>query len=134
MPPGLPFGTFARPAGLDTPEYGWSGRGVHLPLRRLLGQHRRLAPLVLERLNGAGAIVAAADVRERRLVDLATGLGVQAAGVEPAARRRVDRARDVPRQDDPLPPQLRVRDRHRREQRLRVGLLGGAEWLCGIRQ
>src|SRR6266513_199703 len=134
MPPGLPFGTFERPAGLDTPGYGWSGRGVHLPLRRLLGQHRRLAPLVLERLNGAGQVVAAADVRERRLVDLAAGLGVQTAGVEPAAGRRVDRARDVARQDDPLPPQLRVRDRHRREQRLRVRMLGVAEQLFGLRQ
>src|SRR5262245_46648001 len=42
-------------------------------------------------------------------------LGVRAAGVEPAARGRVDRARHVALQDDPLlgSRDIRVRDRHR---------------------
>ncbi len=43
-----------------------------------------------------------------------------AAGVEPAARRRPDRARDVALEDDALPALLGIGDGDRRQQRLRV--------------
>ena len=61
-------------------------------------------------------------VDERRL-DLGANLGrVAAARMEPAAARRVDRARHVPLEHDPLALRGQVRIRHRdgREQRLRV--------------
>src|SRR5436190_1465816 len=63
-----------------------------------------------------------AVVRERRL-DLHADLRhVAATRVEAAARRRVDRARDVALEDDPLAlvAQVRIRDRHGGEQRLGV--------------
>ena len=47
-----------------------------------------------------------------------------AARVEVAAARRVDRGGHVAAEDDPLPAQLRVRDRDRRHQRLGVGCSG----------
>ena len=52
-------------------------------------------------------------------------LRARAPGVEPAARRRVDRRGHVALQDDPplLLGHVRVRDRHRRQQGARVGVL-----------
>ena len=62
---------------------------------------------------------------------------VRAARMEVAARRRIDRARHIPREDHPLaPPRAGLRDRHRRQQRLGVrmqrhleqaGLVGGLD-------
>src|SRR5439155_6114606 len=59
--------------------------------------------------EGAGR----ADRAEGRYVDRALGDGHRAAGVEPAARRRIDRARDVAGEHDPAAAALgrRVRDR-----------------------
>ena len=50
-----------------------------------------------------------------------------AARVEPAARRRPDRARDVALEDDPLPALLRIRHGDRRQQGLRVRMERAAE-------
>ena len=67
-----------------------------------------------------------ADLQQRRLDRRADLLGQRAAGAEAAARRRVDRARDVALEPDPLAP---TTDRglldvgHRRQQRLRVGVV-----------
>src|ERR1700730_2989182 len=59
-------------------------------------------------------LVAEARLKLRYLFD-ASLAGLGAARVEPAARRRADRRRHVPDQDDPLPPAyvLGVGDRHR---------------------
>src|SRR5690606_38824075 len=66
--------------------------------------------------------VAVALVREDRVDLLADVHHVRAARVEVATGWRVDRARNVTRQDDALTPLLdhRVRDRHRRQESLRV--------------
>src|SRR6476620_798734 len=70
----------------------------------------------------AGGDVAVPVVRERRLDLLADVRRVPAARMEAASRGRVDRARDVAHEDDALPllAQVRVGDRHRGKQRLRV--------------
>ena len=63
------------------------------------------------------------DLSQRRRLVPAAGHRVRAAGVKMAAGRRVDRARHVARQDHPLAaPRACLRDRHRREQRLGVGM------------
>ena len=69
----------------------------------------------------------ARDLAQRRIdrehdLRVAQALAQPAAGVEPAARRRVDGRRDVAAEDDPAPAGLddRIRDRDRREQRDRV--------------
>ena len=68
-----------------------------------------------------------ADLQQRRLDLGADLLGQRAAGAEPAARRRVDRAGHVALEPDPL---AAAADRglldvgHRREQRLGVGVVG----------
>ena len=49
-----------------------------------------------------------------------------------AARRRIDRARYVAAQDDPLAAELRVRDGDRGHERLRVGVLRVAEHLAPV--
>ena len=67
------------------------------------------------------------EVVERRLVDVAVPfVEARAAGVEAAGVRRVDRIRDVALEHDPAAqaPALRVRDRHGREERARVRMLG----------
>ena len=58
-----------------------------------------------------------------RLLDRAAVEGVGAAGVEAAARGRVDRARHVALEDDALLRGVGVGHRHRRQQRLGVGVL-----------
>ena len=66
----------------------------------------------------------AVSVVDQRRLDLSADLRrVAAAGMEAAALRRVDRARDVALEHDPLPllRQIGIGNRHRREQRLRVG-------------
>ena len=118
------------------------------------GEGHRLAPLRPARpatpaRRGASAAAAdevagdematAGDVHERRLL-----LGrarrrlplERAARPEAAARRRRDRARDVTLQHDPRPRPLNVRVRHdrRRQQRLRVGVLGSREQLVARRE
>ena len=71
----------------------------------------------------AGGEVAVAVRRERRLGRAADLGRVAAAGVEPAAGRRVGGAGHVALEHDPLAPrEVGIRDRHRREQRLRVGM------------
>ena len=87
----------------------------------------------------AGAQVVAAEVDQRRNDVRADGrpaelLAQLAARVEATARRRVDRARDVAAQDDPLAAQLRVGDRDRRHERLGVGVLLVAEQLAPVGQ
>ena len=77
----------------------------------------------------AGDDVAVAGQAKGRLLGRAAGLRVRAAGPEPAARRRIDRARDVAGEDDPLaaPFDPRVGDRYGRDERLRVGVQRPAE-------
>src|SRR4051812_1193150 len=77
----------------------------------------------LGEVAGAGVTVPEA-VDQRRLLLRADLLRLGAAGAEVAARGRVGRAGDVAAEDDPLPgaPLVRVRDRHRGQQRLRVGV------------
>ena len=76
----------------------------------------------------AGSKVAAAIVDKWRLLHPASVDSDGTARVEAAAWRRVDRARNVTFQNDALALLLhnRVRDRHGRKQRLRVGM----EWLA----
>ncbi len=62
----------------------------------------------------AGDVVAGHDLAQHRLILRAAVEGVGAAGVEAAARARVDRARHVAFEDDPLLRRLGVGDRHRR--------------------
>ena len=67
------------------------------------------------------------EVVERRLVDVAVPfVEAGAARVEAAGARRVDRIRDVTLEHDPAAqaPARRVRDRHGREERARVRMLG----------
>src|SRR5207245_5080162 len=70
-----------------------------------------------------GGEVALPVVDERRLDLTAHGRHVAAARMEATSRGWTDRARDIPLEHDPLPlvGEVRVRDRHRREERLRVG-------------
>ena len=75
----------------------------------------------------AGDLVARVEHAQRRILGhaalrVAELLAQPAAGVEPAARRRVDRRRDVALEDDPAAARLddRIRDRHGRQQRDRV--------------
>ena len=72
-------------------------------------------------------------VDQLRLLDGAARLRLRAAGAEPAARRRVDRARDVAGQHDPLALALdhRVGLGDRRQQRLRVRVGGRRVQLLG---
>src|SRR5439155_14785267 len=74
----------------------------------------------------AGHPVARGALLERGLLILADprDLADPAAGVEVAAGRRADGARHVAFQEDPLALDLRVRDGHGREERLRVGMTG----------
>src|SRR5437867_6054900 len=95
-----------------------------------LSEYRRLAPLMLERQNRAGHEVTVAPViHQLRVVHPAAVLRVQAARVEPAPRRRVDRAGYVPGQDDTLPPQPGMWDGHRREQCFGIRVLRIGEQL-----
>ncbi len=50
------------------------------------------------------------------------------------SRWRVDRARHVAGQDDPLPLRRRVRHRHRRQQRARIGMVRAGEQRAPVRQ
>src|SRR4051794_23263798 len=82
--------------------------------------------------------VVARDVDERRLGRDADRWPAErrpelAAWVEATARRGIERARDVAAEDDPRPAELRIRDRDRGEQGLRVRMLGVAEHLATIR-
>ena len=101
-----------RPCGA-----GAARRARTLPRERLVVDAERVV---------AGREVAAAVVDERRLDRRADVRRVAAARVEAAAGRRVDRARDVALQHDPLAPlgEVRVRDRDGRQQRLGVGMIG----------
>ena len=64
----------------------------------------------------------------------AGGLGEAAAGVEDAARRRVERARHLARQDLVLARLLghRIGQRHRGQQRLGVGVAGMGEQFVAV--
>src|ERR1700741_4741090 len=62
-----------------------------------------------------------------RLLLRAAGEAGGEAVVEAATRRRVDRARYVAFEDDPLPRYVGVRDRHRRQQRLGIRVLRACE-------
>src|SRR2546425_4663695 len=95
-----------------------------IALRGRLLEHGRLAALMLERQNRAGHEVAVAPViHQLRVVHPAAVLRVQAARVEPAPRRRIDRAGHGPRQDNAFPPQPGMRDGHRREESFGVRVL-----------
>ena len=67
-------------------------------------------------------VMAGRQLDERRNLDRAALLGLEAASPEDAPARRVDRARQVALQHDPLPSSLalRIRDRHGRQQGVRV--------------
>src|SRR5712691_3410767 len=93
--------------------------------RRRLGLGQVEDGLVLEREVAGGDL---ALVVGEELGDVVAALGElcpRASRVEAAARRRIDRRRDVALEDDPLllRGEVRVRDRDRREQRARVGVL-----------
>ena len=77
--------------------------------------------------------VAAAALDERRLLDRADIGGVRTPRVEATAARRVDRARDVAAQHDPLSGPLddRVGNRHCREQRLGVRMMWASKHCVG---
>ena len=79
--------------------------------------------------------VALAAVDERGLLLGADVLRLPAAGPEPAPARRVDRARHVAFEHDPLPRPLlaRVRHGHRGQQRLRVRVAGVLVQVVGRR-
>src|SRR5262249_32963253 len=70
----------------------------------------------------AGRDMAVPVVRRGRLDLLADLRHVPAAGMEPAPGGRIDRAGDIALEDDPLAlvAQIRIWDRYRREQGLRV--------------
>ncbi len=70
----------------------------------------------------------ALDGLERRPLLGAIGLGIAAARAERAARWRIDRRGNFPLQriDIALSRQLRIGDRHRRQQRLRIGMLAAS--------
>src|SRR5262245_5761757 len=72
----------------------------------------------------AGHPVARRDLLEDLIVGGAGRDADRAAGVEAATRGRVDRAGHVALQDDALAPHRRIGNRHRREQRLGVGVPG----------
>src|SRR5205823_11994153 len=82
---------------------------------------RHLAGVVRQQL---WLLVAAARVHAAEAFSLCDLSRARAARVEAAARWWVDRRRDVSLQDDPLALHARIRDRHRREQRARVRMLG----------
>ena len=71
----------------------------------------------------AGRELAGENLPQHGLFPGAAVEGIGAAGVEAAARGRVDRARHIPAQDDALFRRIRVGHRHRREQRLGIGVL-----------
>ena len=85
----------------------------------------RTLPLVCRSIHPQMArdAVAGADFDEFRHLDLAARLGIGAARVKRAAGRRIDRARHVALQQPLGALQLRVRHRHRRQQRLGIGVL-----------
>src|SRR5262249_27758797 len=64
----------------------------------------------------AGGPVPGPDLAQERLLAGADLLGHIASGMEPAPGGRMGGARNVPLQDDPLPPPPRIGDRDRREQ------------------
>src|SRR5690349_11716600 len=101
-----------RPVDPSTVMITASGSG-----RRLTGRGRRHLVLVLREV--AGHPLPGRELHQRRLLGLAHLLGLPAPGVEPAGGRRVDRARDIALQPDALPlgAPVRVRDRHRGQQR-----------------
>src|SRR6266446_4268725 len=75
----------------------------------------------------ASDVVAGEDLADLGLLLGAALEGVGAAGVEAAARGRVDRARHIAFEDDALSRRLWVGDRDGREQRLGVGVLRAGE-------
>src|SRR6185437_1765093 len=114
-------------------------------LGRIAGGRRRLAAgdfRPLERLpvdvQGmvAGRQVPPAVVHQRRLDVLADVRHIAAPGMEAAAGRRIDRARHVALEDDPLPPlaQIRIGYRHRGEKGLAVGMDRPAVEILGRRE
>src|SRR6266498_2175098 len=101
---------------------------AHQSTRSLPGRRGLDDRAVLQR-EVAGRDLAGMVRQELWLVLAALGeLRVRAAGVEPAARGRVDRARDVALEDDALlgGGQIRVRDGDRREQGPRIRVFGVA--------
>ena len=76
------------------------------------------------------------DHAELRSLLRAQVKGKRAARVEATARRRVDRAGDIAAQNHTLPLTLlpRIRDRHRRQQGLGVGVLRRGEQLGARRK
>src|SRR4029077_865366 len=68
-----------------------------------------------------GDAMAGSRLAQLRLLGRTARLGMRAAGMEAAARRRIERARDVALQHHALGPQGGVRLRNRRQQRVGVG-------------
>ena len=107
----------------EFPDENNPDRTGHLMLRPI-GQ--QVFASAVARIVGAG--IMSVDQLRSRLAKLDDGGafrgGIAAAGPEHAARWRVDRARDVAFEDDPLAPDGRIGHRRRREQRLGVGMPG----------
>ena len=66
------------------------------------------------------------DLPQVRFLPAADILGVEAAGMEPAARRRVDGTGHIPLEDDALMTEFGVRHGGCGKQRLGVGMQGPA--------
>ncbi len=82
----------------------------------------------------AGAHVAAADIAQRRLLDLADLLRHRAARMESATRGRVGRRGQIALEHDPLAAHGRVRHRNGRQEGLGVRMGRRLVQLVGIRQ
>src|SRR5215217_1141493 len=101
--------------------------GSHPP-RRIIGRSSARSDAMASgprsRVEVAGDVVAFALVGEDRVDPLADVHDVGAAGVEVAAGGRVDRARDVAAEDDPLAALLdhRVGNRHGGQESLGIGV------------
>jgi hypothetical protein len=105
-----------------------------LAARVPVGVGRALDLLALHAVQVARGEVALGDLLQRGVDGGARVEHLGAAGPEVAAARRIERARDVALEDDPLPLPLAagVGDRHRRQQRLRVRVLRLARQPLGV--
>jgi hypothetical protein len=76
------------------------------------------------------------DLHERRTLHLAHRLSDRAAGAEAAARRRVGGRGEITDEHDALarPFRARIRERHRREQRVGVGVRRARVERLGVRE
>jgi len=115
------------PDSREVREVREAGRAEACPSRLRRERHGLRESGGLHLAQVAGDVVAGEDLAHLRLLLRAALEGVGAAGVEAAARGRVDRARHVALQDDALARRLGVGNRDRRQERLGVGVLRAGE-------